>query len=367
MSEAHESPLLEALERGGAVTSDYHGQTIARHFGDPAGEYEAAVQELAVFDRSHRTRLVVRGRAPGQMLKGILTGFMPPAPVALDEGVWGGRATYHAVLTPKGKMVTDLWATLLGDEAEAGYLLDVPVAGRAGLLASFGKLLPPRFASVEDASRRTAMLTAVGPRAARALSSLALGLRVEATDLGRLAEGEWRAAGPPEGSLLVQRTTEVWPEAYSVTGPGAAVAALWASLVEAGARPSGNGVWSTLRIEAGRPTFGTDMDADTLPPEAGIEDRAIDHAKGCYTGQEVIVRIRDRGHVNRRLRRLELGDVPTPGAGAELLSADGSGKAVGRVTSAVQSPRHGGVLALAYVARGHEKVLLDGREIAVPG
>jgi folate-binding protein YgfZ len=108
------------------------------------------------------------------------------------------------------------------------------------------------------------------------------------------------------------------------------------------------------------------MDEDTLPPEAGIEDRAIDHEKGCYTGQEVIVRIRDRGHVNRHLTRLELGDVPTPAAGTELRSADGSGKPVGRITSAVQSPKLGGVLALAYVARGAERVLLDGREISVP-
>jgi folate-binding protein YgfZ len=109
------------------------------------------------------------------------------------------------------------------------------------------------------------------------------------------------------------------------------------------------------------------MNEDTLPPEAGIEDRAIDHKKGCYTGQEVIVRIRDRGHVNRVLTRLELGDMPTPTAGTELRSVDGSGKVVGRITSAVQSPKHGGVLALAYVGRGVERVSIDGREFEVPG
>ncbi|HUF75441.1 MAG TPA: glycine cleavage T C-terminal barrel domain-containing protein [Longimicrobiales bacterium] len=334
---------------------------------DVAGEYEAATQKLAIFERSHRTRLGVSGRAPGQMLKGVLTGFMPPAPAAVDEGVWGGRATYHTVLTPKGKMISDLWATLLGDEAGPGYLLDVPAAGRKGLLESFSKMLPPRFAKVEDASERTAMITAVGPDAARALSSLALGLRVEATQLGTLVEGEWRAVGPPEGSLIVQRVNDVWPDAYSVFGPSAAVRALRQSLVEAGARPSGHAVWSILRVEAGRPAFGTDMGEDTIPTEAGIEDRAIDHGKGCYTGQEVIVRIRDRGHVNRKLERLQLGDGPTPPAGTELLAADGSDKVVGRITSAVQSPRHGGVLALAYVARGHQTVRLDGREVAVPG
>ena len=331
-----------------------------------AGAYEAATREMALFDRSPRTRLIVRGRAPGQMLKGVLTGHMPPAPAQPEEGVWGGRFTYHAVLTPKGKMVSDLWATLLGAEAEAGYLLDVPEAGRDGLLASFAKLLPPRFAALEDVSDRTGMLTVVGPLATRALSSLALGLRVEAAGLERLAEGEWRCAGPPPESLIVQRTAEVWPEAYSVIGPAEAVGALRDALVEAGARPAGGAVWSTLRVEAGRPAFGIDMDTDTLPPEAGIEDRAIDHRKGCYTGQEVIVRIRDRGHVNRKLRLLALGRAAVPAPGTELLAADGSGKTVGRVTSAVDSPRQGGVLALAYVARGHEKVLVDGREAAVP-
>lgn len=330
-----------------------HGSTPPRHPGDPAAEYEAATHGLAVFDRSHRTRLAVRGRAPGQMLKGVLTGVMPPAPREVAEGVWGGRATYHAVLTPKGRMISDLWATLLGDETEAGYLLDVPAAGRAALLESFTKLLPPRFAAVDDISERTGMITAVGPDAARALSSLALGLRVEAPELGALAEGEWRAAGPPAGSLVVLRTAEVWPEAYSIIGPGSAVAALRESLVEAGARPAGEAVWTTLRVEAGSPAFGIDMDADTIPTEAGVENRAIDHAKGCYTGQEVIVRIRDRGHVNRSLRQLMLGDVPAPHRGAELF-VDGSDTPVGRITSAVQSPRFGQTVALAYVKRGVE-------------
>jgi folate-binding protein YgfZ len=263
-------------------------------------------------------------------------------------------------------MVSDLWVALLGPEDTAGYQLDVPVAGAAALRAGFAKLLPPRFAAVSDVSEETAMITAVGPEAGPALARLALGLRVGAADLVGLAEGGWRSAGPPAETLRVERVAEVWPEAFSVTGPAGEVAAMWSALADAGARPAGHAVWSTLRVEAGRPVFGTDMDEDTIPMEAGIDARAIDHAKGCYTGQEVIVRIRDRGHVNRQLRRLELGEVPTPVAGAQLLAADGSGKVVGEVTSAVASPRHGGVLALAYVARGVERVTLDGREVVVP-
>jgi folate-binding protein YgfZ len=333
---------------------------------DFAAEYQAATQALAVFDRSHRTRLVIRGRAPGQMLKGILTGVMPPAPREVAPEVWGGRATYHAVLTPKGRIISDLWATLLGDETEVGYRLDVPAAGSTGLRESLAKLLPPRMAAVDDASQRTAMATAVGPGAAETLSALATDSRVRAADLAALAEGEWRAAGVPSEAVLVQRTADVWPEAYVLVGPDAAVAKLVASLVDRGARRAGEDVWTTLRVEAGRPEFGVDMDTDTLPPEAGIEGSAIDHAKGCYTGQEVIVRIRDRGHVNKKLYRLELGDVTPPASGTELFAGDGSGKPAGRVTSAVRSPRNGGVVALAYVMRGHESVLIDGRAITVP-
>lgn len=356
------------MESVGGVAADYHGSPLMRHFGDPAGEYEAATQGLAVFDRSHRTRLVVRGRAPGQMLNGVLTGTIPGPPIEAGEGVVGGTATYHAVLTPKGKMITDLWAILRGDEDSAGFLLDVPVAGREGLLENFGKVLPPRLARVEDVSDRTGMITVVGPQAADAVSSLALGHRVEVTTLAGLAEGDWRCSTPTvEEGLIVARTAEVWPEAYSVLGPSEAVAELWQELVRDGARPAGLGVWSTLRVEAARPTFGTDMSENTIPVEAGIHIRAIDQGKGCYTGQEVIVRIRDRGHVNRTLRQLRLGDVPSPAKGTELYSAgDGPKKPVGWITSAVQSPRFGEVVALGYVKRGVETVTLDGRAITVP-
>jgi len=356
------------MEAAGGVSGDYHGLRLMRHFGDPAGEYEAAVHGLAVFDRSHRPRLVVRGRAPGQMLNGVLTGTLPDPPRDIGDGVMGGDATYHAVLTPKGKMITDLWSILPGDEESVGFLLDVPVAGRAGLLENFKKVLPPRLAAVEEVSEHTGMITVVGPDAAGAVSRSALDQRVEVDELRGLQEGEWRSWGSSvQEALIVLRTAEVWPEAFSVIGPMEAVAGLWKELVHDGARPAGLGVWATLRVEAARPTFGTDMSEDTIPVEAGIQDRAIDEQKGCYTGQEVIVRIRDRGHVNRNLRQLKLGDVPSPAKGTQLYPAgDASGKPVGWITSAVQSPKFGEVVALAYVRRGVETVTLNGRAITVP-
>lgn len=350
----HASPLLDVLVAAGGVPAGYHALQVVRHFGDPHGEYVAATEGAAVFDRGHRARLAVSGRSPGQMLNGILTGTLPAPPESASSGGLSGAATYHAVLTPKGKMITDLVCVCRAGDPSEEFLLDVPVAGRDGLLAHLGKFLPPRFASVTDESVATASLTVVGPESAAHVSRLALGLRVDADELAALPEGGWRAAGSLQGGgVAVVRSHEVWPEAYTLYGPTDAMKALWQGLVSAGVRPAGLGVWSTLRVEAGRPAYGTDMDEDTIPVEAGIHDRAIDYAKGCYTGQEVIVRIRDRGHVNRNLRQLMLGDVPTPAPGTELF-VDGNEKAVGHVTSAVQSPRFRQTVALAYVKRGVE-------------
>jgi aminomethyltransferase len=300
------------------------------------------------------------------MLDGVLTGVLPAPPAETGDGGRTGVATYHAVLTPKGKMITDLVALLPGDEADPGFLLDVPEAGRSGLLAHLGKFLPPRFAAVTDVSDGWGAIAVVGPDAAERLSRTALGLRVDAHELEAGEEGAWHAMGASD-ACVVASTADVWPPAWNVYGPAGAVRSLRDALVRDGTVEAGADVWDVLRVEAGRPAFGPDMDESTLPPEAGIVDRAIDQAKGCYTGQEVIVRIRDRGHVNRHLRRLALGDGPVPAPGTELFSEEG--KMVGSVTSAVDSPRAGGVLVLAWVRRGVERARLgapDGAVIDVP-
>jgi tRNA-modifying protein YgfZ len=121
-------------------------------------------------------------------------------------------------------------------------------------------------------------------------------------------------------------------------------------LEEAGARRAGHATLDVLRIEAGRPKWGAELDESRIPLEAGLRERAISETKGCYTGQEVIIRVLHRGHVNWLLRGVLLGDAPAPSRDASLVRTEDS-KQVGRVTSTAWSPRLGQTVALAYVRR----------------
>jgi folate-binding protein YgfZ len=103
-----------------------------------------------------------------------------------------------------------------------------------------------------------------------------------------------------------------------------------------------------LRIEAGIPKWGMDMDETTIPNEAGLESRAISYEKGCYIGQETIARIKTYGHVNRQLVQLSVVSDQSSVRGEKILSGD---REIGIVTSAARSNRLGKTLALGYVRR----------------
>jgi aminomethyltransferase len=107
--------------------------------------------------------------------------------------------------------------------------------------------------------------------------------------------------------------------------------------------------YEVVRIEAGIPAMGRELDESTIPAEAGLVDRTVSFTKGCYTGQELVARIDSRGgNVPRRLRGVVVGGGVDPPAGARLLSGE---KDVGRLTSVAQSPTRPAALALAYVGR----------------
>jgi tRNA-modifying protein YgfZ len=284
------------------------------------------------------------------MLNGILTNRMPSAPTPAGGGLWRGEALHAALLTPKGRMISDVRILRVDSGEGEWFRLDLPAAGTPGATDYFARVLPPRMARVEDVEGSTGLLTVLGPEAPSWLAREALGLRLDASDLLEMPEGAMIQGGEGDGVVHLIRNGGFAAPAWDILADRGTIRALWNRGVATGARPVGRSVLETLRVEAGRPAFGQDLDDTTIPTEAGLDPRMVDHGKGCYTGQEVIVRIRDRGHVNRHLRGLLLGEGVAPAMGTELF-VEGAARAVGRVTSAVESPRAGGVLGLGWVRR----------------
>ena len=294
--------------------------------------------------RGDRRLLRVHGRAPVQMLDGILTSRIPGAPVgavtAGDSTTLVGDAVYGTILTAKGRMVSDVVTLWLGECEEEGLGLSVAEAAHEAVMAHFKRFLPPRLARCEDLGEAVRLLTVVGPRADETVAAV-FG-EGPADGFAQLGDG------PLGDGALVARGVRQVPS-WDVWVGADAVSGVWDRLREHGAVPVGAGAWDTLRVEAGFPEFGIDMDDGTIPVEAGLLDVAFDHDKGCYTGQEVIVRIRHRGRVNWHLRALRFGDVAVR-PGAKLFEAGGT-KVRGRVTSVADSPRFGQVIGLGYVRR----------------
>jgi tRNA-modifying protein YgfZ len=301
------------------------------------------------------------------MLHGLVTGSIPPDPVTDDAGEegevprqWRSSAPESLVLTPKGRIVTDLRLLRLSGGEDGSFLLELPAAGREPLLAHFTRYLPPRLARPFDLTASTRMVTVAGPEAV----ALAASAGFDAARVASLAPGEAfirlsapgvqlaeALAGRGEGEVLVLvRSTSVASPAFDLLGTPGAVDAFEARLAAEGVEAGDDAAWQTLRIEHGTPETGRELGEDVLPHEAGLERRAIDHQKGCYTGQEVVVRIRDRGRVNRHLRGLLLGSGPEPPPGTPLVSGDG-GKEVGELRSVARSERFGQLIGLGYVRR----------------
>jgi len=350
-SRSMNSPLEDLHQEAGALMGEVAGAAVPRHFGDPGAEYKAATEGVAVIDPGPSTRLGVTGRQPGEMILGVITNSIPGPLEMRTPEVLAGQAAYAAVLTPKGRMITDLWVGWMGSDPEQGLLLEAPPAGAEGLMAHLQKFIPPRLARVEDRSEALAAIRVAGPGAPELLERVALGLRVEREELEAMTEGDVLAVGShPVAGVRVRRLGDLATPAWELLADRPTVRGLWTGLRSAGASAVGRAVHETLRIEAGRPAYGQDLGEDTIPAEAGLVDRAIDHGKGCYTGQEVIVRIRDRGHVNRHLRGFLFEEGPAIPPGTELFEQGGD-RAVGTVTSEAISPRAGGAIGLGYVRR----------------
>lgn len=316
------SPLLERV--GAAETVDLAGWSIAAHFGDLAGEVAAVHRAAGLIDRSERGRIAVAGAARCDWLNKIVSND--------TSRLTPGGGLRALLLTVKGRIGCDLRVFALADR----LLLDTAFDTADGLLDNLHRFrLYGDAIELHDLRPTTCQLGLHGPAAA-GLASEVSGL--DAAALGRFgcAEGD---------GLVLVRHDEYGELGFDLIAPVEGGPALWASLAEQ-AQPFGWLAAEILRVEAGEPRWGAELNGDHFPLEAELEE-ALSHTKGCYPGQEVVARMRDRGHPNKLLRPLAIAGDKVPVRGAHVLARD-EPKPVGTIYSAVASPTLG-VRALAYL------------------
>ncbi len=291
-------------------------------------QYRQLREECGLVER-RRGVIAVTGPDAAEYLQGQLTNDV--------EALAPGEGQYAALLDRKGHMQSDL--VVLRPAAEE-ILLETEAGAREAVLRHLTMYSIGRDVAVADRSEETVVLSLVGPRSVEiARDGAALPEHAcEETAIGGVA---CLAAGSAEGIDLL--------------APAADRERLREALLEAGAVAVSEEAAEILRIEAGRPRFGAEMGAETMPAEAGIVEDAVSFTKGCYIGQETVARLHYKGRPNRHLRGLRLSAPATPGA--PLLLGD---KEVGRLGSAAVSPALGPI-GLAIVRREAE----PGAELAV--
>jgi hypothetical protein len=230
-----------------------------------------------------------------------------------------GDSAYATFLNAKGHVVAEGHALAQED----GVLLDLHPRAQPEARVHLERLVIMDDVAFEDLSETLRVVPVLGPEAARRLEGRAPG--------APRIENERRGA-PGIDVLLPPREAD----------------ALRAELVAAGAVALDDADLEALRILAGVPRFGADVDASRLPMEAGLTRAAISFSKGCYIGQEVVLRATARGHLQRGLVQLAL--PAGAGPGTKLTAA---GQEVGLVTSAVETPE--GRIGLGYLRRAHWK------------
>ncbi|MBI2526997.1 MAG: aminomethyl transferase family protein [Candidatus Rokubacteria bacterium] len=323
-------PLAETHARHGAVMRESCGWLLPAHYGDPALEYRAVREGAGLADRSPVGKAAVTGRDRAAFLHGMLSNDI--------KGLKPGQGCPAALLDAHGKVMSLLSVYALEDR----LLLELPPGSTEKTLQVIDHFLISEKASLEPADEAFSVLSLQGPGAGALLERLAGG----ALTLAPYAHAEVTLG---ETAARIIHRAEGAPAGFQCWTAAAAGAALWETLVAAGARPVGVEAWEVLRVEAGIPLYGHDVDETVILPETRLE-HLVSYTKGCYIGQEVVARVKYRGHVNRALAGLILEGERVPAHGARILV---DGTEIGRVTSAVRSLALGTPIALGYVRREH--------------
>jgi folate-binding protein YgfZ len=315
----------------GAVFDDRSGE-VPSHYGDPAAEHAAVREAAGLFDRSHVGKIEVTGRDRVSFLQGMLTNDL--------KALKPGQGCPAALLDVHGKVQ----ALMVAFVADDRLFLELPPGTAWKTLRLLDKFLITEKVHFADVTEAFACFSIQGPMAGRVLGN-ATG---SAVSLDPFCHEERRVN---EVAARIFRVDETGETGFHVWAPVESVEPVWKKLLEAGRpfdlRPAGFEALDALRVEAGIPWYGRDVDESVLLPEIPL-DPMVSYTKGCYLGQEIVARVKYRGQVRRLLAGFVLDGERVPAPGAVLIKdcAD-----VGRITSAVRSFSLNRPIALGFVRR----------------
>lgn len=297
-------------------------------YGDVHSEWQALRDAAGAIHLSNFGVLRVEGRDRVTWLHKLIT--------ANVEGLSVGAGTYALLLNATGHVVADFVLLLYSD----ALLLYTSWDAKEKLFANLRRTIFREKVSLSDVSNDFTILSLQGPRANDVIAQISgtLPALEPFTFVGCKFDGV---------EFSVVHHSRTGSDGLDLLVPRANVATLWDLLIEQGARPVGFEALKVARLEAGIPCFGDDFDETILAPEARLE-KFIAEDKGCYTGQEVIARIKNRGHIHRLLAQFQIEGQVMPERGGKIFL---DSRAVGWITSAVWSYKHNMPLAFGYLSR----------------
>jgi folate-binding protein YgfZ len=331
---AIETPLRAENEALGATFGEYFGSALPDDYGDAAREYHFARESVGLIDEDYRAVISLTGADRARYLNAMLTNNI--------RDLAEGQGNLSLLLSPQGRILAEV-ATL----AAADRLLAISHAMvRERLVSTLDKFIIMDDVALEDVTDRVGMVALEGPRAAEIVRELC---GAEIASLAEFGHVETNFRGLP---ARVIRASHAGVPGAEFLVDRAHLSALWNLLLDAARRhgggPVGYAALNVLRLEEGAPWFGVDFDDNQIPHQAALEATHINFSKGCYTGQEIVERVRSRGQVQRRRVMLRFAGDEIPRAGEPLFAGDAE---IGHVTRAAKSPAMSAVIGMGYVKR----------------
>jgi folate-binding protein YgfZ len=328
------TPLAAFHMQTSARLGSWFGCSLPNDFGNWLADYRHLHDSVALLDKNYRAYLDFAGPDRVRYLNAILTNNI--------KDLRENHGAISLFLNPQGRILAEMET-----QAHPEKLFCVSYASiRESLIAALDKYIIMDDVTMTDRTDDFASLALEGPKAALLAEELT---GVDPADLAELETrivsvqripcrlGKRSPGGAASAEFLVDRSQ---------------AAALWNILFEAarkhGGGPAGYQALSATRLEQGIPWYSYDFGEKQIPHEAGLQDSHISYTKGCYTGQEIVERVRSRGQVNRVRVTLKY-DSPQPPAPGTMLYSEG--KEAGHTTRAAFSPALNALIGMAYVRR----------------